>query len=143
MTLAADLTVDGVVTTPALPEPSRSVSADGYDITLDRAPRRAGSSELAFSVRRGGTAVRTDLYLGAAGHLVAIRDGDLAYLHVHPLADRDDVAAVRFLAEFPSAGTYRLFFDFAHDGDVHTAAFTAHVGEAGSEPVDSDEHEGH
>jgi hypothetical protein len=25
----------------------------------------------------------------------------------------------------PSAGTYRLYLDFSHDGAVHTAAFTA------------------
>ena len=34
---------------------------------------------------------------------------------------------ITFVAEFPSAGTYRLFLDFAHDGDVHTAAFTVEV----------------
>ena len=66
----------------------------------------------------------TDLqpYLGAFGHLVALRDGDLAYLHVHPV-DSDE-AAIRFVAEYPSAGTYRLFLDFAHDGVVRTASFT-------------------
>ena len=33
----------------------------------------------------------TDLqpYLGAFGHLVALRSGDLAYLHVHPADDGD------------------------------------------------------
>ena len=80
---------------------------------------------MGFAVSLAGESVRTDPYLGAAGHLVAIRDGDLAYLHVHPLdSDRDEV---RFAAEFPSAGTYRLFLDFAHGGEVRTAAFTVEV----------------
>ena len=66
----------------------------------------------------------TDLepYLGAYGHLVALREGDLAYLHVHPEeAEPGPEVAVR--AEFPSAGDYRLFLDFQHDGEVRTAEF--------------------
>ncbi len=31
---------------------------------------------------------------------------------------------MRFNAELPSAGRYGLFFDFKHDGVVHTASFT-------------------
>ena len=30
---------------------------------------------------------------------------------------------VTFLAEVPSAGGYRLFLDFQHEGTVHTAVF--------------------
>ena len=45
----------------------------------------------------------TDLqpYLGAYGHLVALRDGDLAYLHVHPGEHGDGRARVGFDAEVP------------------------------------------
>lgn len=74
------------------------------------------------TVTRDGQTVTTDPYLGARGHLVALRDGDLAYLHVHPLPDADD-GAVRFAVEIPSAGTYALFFDFDHNDTVHTARF--------------------
>ena len=56
---------------------------------------------------------------------MALREGDLAYLHVHPTEDGDD--AVSFMTEFPSAGRYRLFLQFKHDGRVHTAAFTQEV----------------
>jgi uncharacterized protein YfaP (DUF2135 family) len=73
----------------------------------------------------------TDLqpYLGAYGHLVALRSGDLAYLHVHPDgAPRDGTTSpgpdVVFHADVPSAGTYHLYLDFKHDGVVRTAAFT-------------------
>jgi len=45
---------------------------------------------------------------------------------------------VPFIAELPSAGTYRLFFDFAHDGEVRTAAFTveASAGDGGDDHDD-------
>ena len=72
----------------------------------------------------------TDLqpYLGAYGHLVALRQSDLAYLHVHPDAQparhRPVRAGIAFTTEVPTAGTYRLFLDFRHDGAVRTAEFT-------------------
>jgi hypothetical protein len=58
--------------------------------------------------------------------LVALRDGDLAYLHVHPLDD-EPAGPVRFAMEVPSAGTYALFFDFQVDGVVHTARFVLDI----------------
>jgi hypothetical protein len=64
-----------------------------------------------------------DPYLGARGHLVAIREGDGAYLHVHP-AGEDELA---FDTEFDEPGRYRLFLQFNHGGAVRTAAFTVQV----------------
>ena len=79
---------------------------------------------------RGGTPV-TDLqpYLAAYGHLVALRQGDLAYLHVHPDGAPGDGRtepgpAIVFHTTAPSDGTYRLFLDFKHGGVVRTAEFT-------------------
>ena len=66
--------------------------------------------------------MRTERYLGAGGHLVALREGDLAFLHVHPLDD-----GVTFEATFPSAGRFRLFLQFKHAGRVQTVAFTEEI----------------
>jgi hypothetical protein len=106
-----------------LPAPARSVAVDGMRVSLTPGPTRAGrEAELGFAVTRGGRPVAVEPYLGARGHLVALRDGDLAFLHVHPGADR-----LRFMATFPSAGRYRLFLQFKAGGRVHTAAFTQEV----------------
>ena len=74
-----------------------------------------------------------DPYLEAYGHLVALRVGDLAYLHVHPEGAPGDGRTppgpdVTFSAQVPTAGTYRLFLDFSHGGRVHTAEFTVEAG---------------
>ena len=113
-TLGADLRVDGAARLAPLPRPTGRVRTDGYDVALD-----ARGGTLRFAITRDGAPVRTQPYLGAAGHLVALREGDLAFLHVHP--EDDDVA---FRTTFPSAGRYRLFLQFRHGGRVHTAAFT-------------------
>jgi hypothetical protein len=128
LTLGTDVEVAGDVERVALAEPSTIGTVDGYRVTLDGEPR-VGDSELSFTVEHAGARVRTEQYLGAAGHLVAIRSGDLAYLHVHPHEDGTS-PVVTFTGEFPTAGTYRLFFDFAHGGVVRTAAFTVVVPDA-------------
>ena len=127
-TLGVDLTVDGPVDWQPLPAAAATARTDGYEVRLGGGSSRAGrESELAFAVSRGGDPIRTEPYLGAGGHLVALREGDLGYLHTHP-AEHGDAAGVPFATTFPSDGRYRLFFQFKHEGRVHTASFTREVG---------------
>jgi len=123
-TLADEETVDGPVRSQALPAPVRSVDVDGLRVALTEGATEAGAeSELAFTVTRAGKPVAIQDYLGAKGHLVALRQGDLAFLHVHP-----DERRLKFMATFPTAGDYRLFLQFkSGDGRLHTAAFTQEV----------------
>ncbi|WP_069754310.1 hypothetical protein [Streptomyces sp. EN16] len=142
VTLGADLAVSGDASPEALPDAERTVTVDGYEVTLDGALRPGAGSELKLEVEKDGKPV-TDLqpYLGAYGHLVALRAGDLAYLHVHPNGEPGDGRTkpgpeVSFTATAPSKGAYRLFLDFRHEGKVRTAAFTVHAGGAtAGEPV--------
>jgi hypothetical protein len=144
ITLAADLLVPGFVAPGDGPEPASSVDVDGYVVSLS-GDAVVGASTLTFDVARNGSAVVTEPYLGAAGHLVVIRAGDLGYLHVHPL-DSDSDGPVRFAAEFPTPGTYRLFFEFSVDGTVRMASFTVEVAPsspASADPSTSEHDEGH
>ena len=127
-TLGADLAVDGPVDWQPLPEMAATArTAGGYQVKLSGGSSRAGrESELAFAVSRAGEPIRTEPYLGAGGHLVALREGDLGYLHTHP-AEHGDGDAVPFATTFPSEGRYRLFFQFKHEGRVRTASFTREV----------------
>jgi hypothetical protein len=124
-TLATDLRVDGPADLRPLPEPAATAVSDGgYDVRLDSSGARPGrEAELRFTITQDGEPIRTEPYLGAGGHLVALRDGDLAFLHVHPAADD----SVEFAATFPTAGRYRLFLQFVHDGRLQTVAFTQEV----------------
>ncbi|MEU7867051.1 hypothetical protein [Dactylosporangium sp. NPDC049140] len=125
LTLGADIDAPGDYRPAPLPAPARTASVDGYTVTLKGDLRAGAASPLALRVERAGVPV-SDLepYLGAYGHLVALRSGDLAYLHVHPETGPAG-PEVRFTAEVPSAGRYRLYLDFQHGGSVHTAEFTA------------------
>ncbi len=129
LVLGADLAVSGAYAPKELPAPTATVQVeDGYTVSLagDLTPGR--TAELKLSVTKEGRPV-TDLepYLGAYGHLVALRAGDLAYLHVHP-NEGGPGPVVSFGATVPSAGTYRLFLDFQHGGKVRTAGFTVAAG---------------
>ncbi|MFD7716369.1 hypothetical protein [Streptomyces sp. NPDC059814] len=128
LVLGADLAVSGDYRPKALPAARATAVTDGYRVDLDGGLKAGRESDLKLTISRNGRPV-TDLqpYLGAYGHLVALRSGDLAYLHVHP-ADGGPGPAVSFAATAPSGGTYRLFLDFRHGGKVHTAAFTVEAG---------------
>lgn len=141
--LGADLAVGGAYDPQPLPEPATDYAVDGYTVALDGTLRAGESSTLTLSVRKNGRPV-TDLqpYLAAYGHLVALRDGDLAYLHVHPGGEPGDGTTkagpdITFHAVAPSAGAYRLFLDFQHGGVVRTAEFTVHA-EAGGPSAGND-----
>lgn len=127
-TLGIDLQAPGTFTPTATPAATDRAQTDGFAVQLASGPVRAGrESALRFRVTRDGRPVQAlQPYLGARGHLVALRDGDLAYLHVHP----DKTAAVGeipFMAEFPSAGRYRLYLQFQTGGQVHTTPMTVEV----------------
>ena len=125
-TLGTDLQREGRFTARELPHPAQAVRTDtGLEVRLQEA-----SGEVRFTVFDDGRRVRDiEPYLGARGHLVALREGDLAFLHVHPESDASEGSDIRFAVEYPSKGRYRLFLQFKVDGRVHTAAFTREVGE--------------
>ena len=142
---AAHVAVAGDHVPRELPEQRATAAAgDGYEVTLDGSLTPGKAGELELAVARNGRPV-TDLepYLGAYGHLVALRAGDLAYLHVHP--NEGEPGPVSFTATAPSKGSYRLFLDFKHDGEVRTAAFTVHAGSGttGGSGGDGGADEGH
>jgi hypothetical protein len=145
LTLGTDLAVAGRYEPQELPPRLSSGEVDGYTVTLRGDLGTGTAKDLTFEVRKGGKPV-TDLqpYLGAYGHLVALRAGDLAYLHVHPNSDAHDARTepgptVSFTATAPSAGAYRLFLDFKHDGKVRNASFTVHAGVGGESAAEKDE----
>ena len=142
LVLAADVTVPGAYEPQPPPGTSGSATVDGYDVALDGELVAGTSSPLVLTVSKGGRPV-TDLqpYLGAYGHLVALREGDLAYLHVHPDGEPGPGPDVPFAVEVPTAGAYRLFLDFQHGGTVRTAPLTATAtaGSAGGDGGHDDE----
>ena len=89
--------------------PSRSSSATVACSTGDGLWSSGSRSDLAaerpgirrHARRASGRAVEP--YLGARGHLVALRSSDLAYLHVHPTQTAARPGQVAFATRFPSA----------------------------------------
>ena len=124
-TLGSDVHVAGEFEPRELPHPlDRAVADGGYEARLAE-----DGGELRFTVHAGDRRVDdVEPYLGARGHLVALREGDLAFLHVHPESEASEGSDIRFRVEYPSAGRYRLFLQFKHDGRVRTVAFTTEIG---------------
>ncbi|MFE3290498.1 hypothetical protein [Rhodococcus sp. NPDC059234] len=130
ITLGADLAVAGSYDPQPTPGQNRTAVVDDYEVVLDGDLVTDSGDLLTLTVRKDGRPV-ADLqpYLAAFGHLVILRAGDLAYVHVHPNGEPGDgVTApgpdITFHTAVPGRGTYRLFLDFKHGDTVRTAAFT-------------------
>lgn len=111
--------------------PGKTAEVDGYTVTLTGELVPRVSSPLTFTVAKDGRPV-TDLapYMGAYGHLVAVRSGGHDSLSVYLKGEPGHGTSaggptIDFAATVPTAGTYRLSLDFIHDGRVHIATFTS------------------
>ena len=126
-TLGTDLTVAGDYRPAPLPEPATPAAAGEFTVDLGGTLSAAASQPVLLTVRdKSGKPAPLEPYLGAFGHLVVFREGDVGYVHVHPEPEPVD-GAVKFWLAAPGPGRYRMFFDFQVAGQVHTAAFTAVV----------------
>ncbi|RKN22362.1 copper resistance protein CopC [Micromonospora musae] len=127
LVLGVDHQVPGAHTPTALPPPQPQATAGPFTVSMDGTPTVGMMSPTSFRITRAGTPAPVERYLGAYGHLVVVREGDLGYVHVHPEPELVD-GAVKFWLTPPSPGRYRAFLDFQVDGAVHTAQYTIDVG---------------
>jgi hypothetical protein len=126
--LGHDLLVGGSMTPRPLPAATRVASAGGYSVALAGSVRAGTPSILRFAITRNGAPVeRFEDYVGMRGHLIALREGDLAYTHLHAL-DEQAQGRIDFDADLPTPGRYRLFLQFKAGGRVRTVPFTLEVG---------------
>lgn len=128
LTLSIDLTASGDWIPEDLPPASETDRVGDYSVRAAGELISGAHSMIMFDVRRHDEPIELQPYLGALGHMVVLRAGDLAYLHVHPLADSSG-NRIGFGVEVPAPGSYRLFLQFRHEDVVHTVAFTRQASE--------------
>lgn len=112
----------------------KSKTFDGYQVTLSSDQALVSGKEvmLTFNLKQNGKPV-TDLeeYLGALGHAVILREGNLDFIHAHPMEDakRPQTGEVGFMVDFPEGGKYKVFTQFQRAGKVFTTDFVVSVGQ--------------
>lgn len=113
--LATNVDDEVAVARVALPKPDDESTIG--DLTVTR-------SNLQFTVssKDGSAVAGLEPYVGQPAHLIAVREGDLAYTHLHP-ASAVAGPTLSFHGALPT-GTYRLFLQFGYRGEVQTFAFT-------------------
>ncbi|MEU6857306.1 heavy-metal-associated domain-containing protein [Glycomyces sp. NPDC046736] len=131
VTLARTVNVAGDLATAAPLAVAETARTGDFEVAIEGELTAGESSELTLTVTQGGEPVTAlEPYLGAYGHLVALREGDLAYLHVHPEGGDAEPGVLSgpdivFAASAPTPGRYLLYLDFQVDGQVYTAQFAA------------------
>lgn len=134
LTLGTDVFVAGAFEPRPLPPVSAvDAAGDGYEVRIDSPAVASDATPVSFTVTRNGREIgAVEPYLGADGHLVALREHDQAYLHTHPEGEPGGAGPIEFDVEYPTPGDYRLFLQFRHRGEVRTAAFTQRIADAAS-----------
>ncbi|NLU77140.1 hypothetical protein HCA58_01775 [Micromonospora sp. HNM0581] len=126
-TLGVDLVAPGDYVPRELPSPATTSTVDSFAVEYRGVARPGLTVPVDFRVTGAdGADPALERHLGAYGHLVALREGDLGYLHVHPEAEPVD-GAIRFWLTVPTPGRYRLYLDFSTGGVARTAEFTVSV----------------
>jgi hypothetical protein len=129
VTLGVDLMVPGDVEPDPVTQSSNTDELDdGYSVMREGILKPGTVSRIYLHVLHDDVPVG-DLQpiSGDVGRLVMIREGDLGFLQVHPVDGPRQDTTVSFRTDLPTAGYYRLFFDFQHRGVTRTAEFTVLV----------------
>ncbi len=117
-------------------------NVDNYKVTLSSHEQnlnqltRSTQNKLRFIVDdiEGKKINPLEKYLGTYGHLVIIHEETHQYIHAHPL-ETGASNSMEFDVAFPLEGTYKLFFQFQHDGTVHRTEYGVSVGTGAGIPL--------
>lgn len=126
-------------------EPTKNAAK--YQVALMPMPFPIAAKEdvmLHFQVRdaNGKPLAKLEPYLGAQGHCVILQPNAQTYLHTHPLdshhqmegmkmsapSGENSASEVMFHTNFPSAGLYKIWGQFKHNGKIISAPFVVKVG---------------
>lgn len=122
-------------------------STDGYKITYYMPEQMKSQSEFNYSLvvekPANNEPVQLEPYLGAMGHGVIIKEGNLDFIHTHAggmdMMNMEGMSAeehaghmgepdtMDFSTNFPEPGTYRIFTQFQVGGKVITTDYTIKV----------------
>lgn len=111
---------------------------DGLQVKLNThgTPTSGAENMLTFNLSQNGKPVNDlEQYLGALGHTVVLREGNLDFIHAHPSEDVNakQTGNVDFRVDFPEAGKYKIFTQFQRNGKVFTTDFVVTVAQGNGE----------
>ena len=144
VTLSEDISVGE--STKYTPQPigteEKTKTFEGISMTVAThgTPKSGSENMLMFSLSQNGKLI-TDLqpYLGALGHAVILREGNLDFIHAHPMEDVNapQNGMVDFMVDFPETGIYKVFTQFQRGGKVITTDFVLTVAQGNRDSSNS------
>lgn len=113
---------------------------DGYNVNYTFPDQLKANTELNYTliVEKPNDVVKLEPYLGAMGHGVILREGNLDFIHTHAsgMSAMDGMqkmdhemggGVIDFSANFPEPGVYRIFTQFQVKGKVMTSDYAVDV----------------
>jgi hypothetical protein len=113
------------------PETMLTKTVEGKEVTLTFDKLQAGEEvTMNWFIKDANTKepiMNLEQYLGAVGHVVILSADTDQYLHTHPVEERAKGPDAKFETVFPASGTYKLWGEFKHHGEVFIVPFTIEV----------------
>ncbi len=110
--------------------PANQSIQDGITATMELDSQEANRNiTLQFLLQKDGQTIKTlKPYLGAGAHVVILKQNEPArYLHVHPVGNSKNDGKLKFMANFPSAGTYTTFLEVNNDNKIQIFSLTFEI----------------
>lgn len=123
-----------------VPDTQTTKMVDGYELTytLSKPITTETPATISVEVRKDGKNVEDlEPYLGAMGHMIILKADTLDFVHAHA---EDNASSLQFQSMFPSAGTYKFFTQFQHEGKVITSDYVIEVTGDVMEEMDMQHH---
>ncbi|MBW7477102.1 hypothetical protein K0T92_20510 [Paenibacillus oenotherae] len=103
----------------------------GKEVELNLSSSKAGEEAvLSFHIRDASSKddiTNLEQYLGAVGHVVILSEDAEQYIHVHPIDEKTSGPEARFATTFPKGGTYKIWGQFQHGGEVFTVPYVVNI----------------
>lgn len=113
------------------PDNNMTKSMGGKEVTLSFDELKAGEEViLNFTIKDDKTKElinNLEQYLGAVGHVVILTEDAEQYLHVHPMEEKATGPDAKFATTFPQSGSYKIWGQFQHEGQVFTIPFVVKI----------------
>lgn len=116
---------------PVVPDTKTKKTVGDYQITYNFPSEIMMRNEISYSLTmtKTGQLVRDlEIYLGALGHSVILKEGTLDFIHTHAEETTTNRGPeIKFSTSFPEEGVYKIFTQFQHQNKVNTVDFVVRV----------------
>ena len=115
---------------PVIPDTNLQKTVGDYQIAYNFPAEMMMQNEISYSLtmtKTGQPVKDLEIYLGALGHSVILKEGTLNFIHTHAEELSTRGPEIKFSTTFPEEGVYKIFTQFQHQNKVIATDYVINV----------------